>query len=504
MGNAIGSERISRTVGYKIETEDFSEVTPNLPQSVAIFGEANTANQADLDLTPKLITSAQQAGQLYGYGSPIYLAMRILRPVFGGGIGGIPTRVYPQAQAVGATSKKLSITPTGTATAGGVHTVKIAGRGVVDGVSYDIQIVEGDENADINSKIVDAVNAILGAPVTASLSGYDSILESKWKGLTANDLNVDVDTNGKDLGITYTIDNDVQSATGTPSVSAALAAIGDVWETVVLNTYGTVSSVVNALEAFNGIPDPENPTGRFIATVGKPFVAVTGSIADDDTTFTDSKKDQCTIALAPAPLSKGLPFEAAANMVLLYARKAQHTPELDVAGSKYTDMPTPTDIGSMATYDNRDLFVKKGSSTVSLSSGKYLVQDFVTTWHPVGETPAQFAYVRTLYCIDMNVKFTYQIKEETYVVDHVIANDDDILEVDKFVKPKTWKGVIAKMSEELVSRGLIVDAQFMQDNTSVSISTTNPSRFNTRFKYKRSSVALLSDTVAVAGFNFGS
>lgn len=69
-------------------------------------------------------------------------------------------------------------------------------------------------------------------------------------------------------------------------------------------------------------------------------------------------------------------------------------------------MPTPLSIGAMNVYLNRDAFVKKGSSTVSLFAGKYLVEDFVTTYHPVGETPPQFRYVRNLD-IDFNVRYTY-------------------------------------------------------------------------------------------------
>lgn len=503
MSDAVGNELRSRVVGYKLETEDFSESSPNLPQRLAIFGEANTANQADLDLTPKQITSAQQAGELYGFGSAIYLIMRILRPIFGGGIGGIPTVVYPQAAAIGATSKKISITPSGVATGNGTHTLIIAGRGVLDASSYDITINTDDTTDDITAKIEDVVNNVLGTPMICTSTDYEAVFESKWKGLTADELNISVEDNGNDLGITYTIDNDVQSGSGTPSIATSLGMIGNIWETAIVNSYGLVPSIMAALEAVNGVPDPTIPTGRFAAIVGKPFVAISGSVADDPSSITDARKTQVTIAVAPAPNSAGLSLEAAANMALLYCRKAQDTPELDVAGSSYPDMPTPTDIGSMSDYLNRDAFMKKGCSTVSLVNERYVVQDFVTTYHPVGETVPQFQYVRTLYSIDMNIKYTVQIKEQIYVVDHVIANDDDILSVEKFVKPKQWKGVLSKTAEELENRGLIVDSAFMQANTTVGISTTNPYRFNTTFKYKRSGVALISSITAVAGFNYG-
>ena len=100
MSFAVGSELISRVVGYKITKGNFQESSPNLPQRIAILGEANTANQANLDLIGKQITSAKQAGDLYGYGSPIYQMARILLPLQSDGVGGIPVIVYPQAQQV--------------------------------------------------------------------------------------------------------------------------------------------------------------------------------------------------------------------------------------------------------------------------------------------------------------------------------------------------------------------------------------------------------------------
>jgi len=499
--DAVGSERISRIVGYKLTKGDFSNSSPNLPMRVAILSEANAANQATLDTEGTEVTSAQQAGDLYGYGSPIYHIMRILRPVFGGGIGGIPTIVYAQEEAVGSAAKVLELTPSGTATGNGTHTVKIAGRGGIDAQFYDINIETGDDTAAITEKIMDAVNNVLGSPVIATDTTYEAVLTSKWKGLTANELSVSVDTNGNALGITYAVVS-TQSGSGTPSISAALAQFGNEWNTIVINGYSTSTAIMSALEAFNGIPDPNNPTGRYSGIVFKPFIAVTGSVIDNPSTITDARKTEVTISIAPAPLSSGFTFEAAANMVALFARQAQDTPHLDVAGQDYPDMPTPTAIGSMESYDNRDAFVKKGCSTVDLVAGKYKVQDFVTTYHPVGEIPPQFRYCRSLIQ-DYNVRYGYWLRELVNVVDHAIANDNDVVTASKVIKPKTWKQVLNSYADNLATRSLISDPDFMKASLVVNVSTTNPDRLETFFRYKRSSFVRIASTTAEAGFNFG-
>lgn len=501
ISDAVSLDRISRIVGYKITKGDFSTTTPNLPQRIAVFAEANTADQATLDTDGYQINSAQEAGSRYGYGSPCHIISRILFPKNGGGVNGIPVIIYPQEEAVSATEKILEITPSGTATASGRHTLVIAGREGMDGDFYDINIVVGDSTEEITAKITDAINNILGSPVIGTDDSYTANLTSKWKGLTADALTVTINDNGDALGITYVV-NSIQSGSGTPSVSAALDQFGADWVTLVVNSYGTQSQIMTALEGFNGIPDPTNPTGRFVGIVMKPFVALTGSVIDNPSTITDTRLNDVTIAICPAPLSSGLSMEAAANMCVLSANVAASSPHLDVAGKAYPDMPTPTSIGTMATYTNRDAYVKKGCSTVDLVAGEYVVQDFVTTYHKIGENPPQFRYVRNLV-IDNNVRYSYYLLEQINVVDHAIASNDDTVSASKVIKPKQWIQILSQLADDLALRALIVEPSFMQSSLQVGLSTTNPDRLETAFKYKRSGFARIASTTAEAGFNFG-
>lgn len=499
--NAVSLDRISRIVGYKITKGNFQESSPNLPQRIAVLCEANDANQASLILTPQQITSAQQAAQLFGDGSPAHVIARILFPFSGDGVGGIPVYVYPQAKAVGATYKVIKVQATGVATANTTHYLSIAGREGMDAQFYAINIVTGDTTATIASKIQDAVNKVYGCPVTALADSYEAILTSNWSGLTANAITVTVDTGLNAAGITYTTTYP-QAGSGTPSIAAALALFANDWNTIVINSYATEATTLTALEQFNGIADPTTPTGRYTGIIMKPFIAITGSTADDPSSITDLKLNEMTNAIAPAPGSSGLAMEAAANMALLFAIQAQDSPQLDVAGQSYPDMPTPTSIGSMADYATRDTIVKKGCSTVNLVAGTYQVQDFVTTYHPLGENPPQFKYCRNLN-LDWNVRYGYYLLELINVVDHAIVNDDDTVVADKIIKPKIWKAVLDEYANDLSLRGLIVQPAFMQASITVSLSTSNPDRLETFFRYKRSGFTRIASTTAQAGFNFG-
>jgi phage tail sheath gpL-like len=500
---AVTLDRISRVVGYIIKKGTFTEDSPNLPQRIAVLAEANEPFQSTLSLLPVQITTAPQAAALYGDGSPIHMIARILFPFSGDGVGGVPVWVYPQAKAAGATAKLIKITPVGVATANVTHYVKVAGRAGIDGTFYAITLAAGDNAAQVAQKIEDAIQNCYGSPVKADADAYETILTSKWNGLTADGLTASVDTQGNAAGMTYTVTYP-QAGAGTPSVSGALAQFGTDWNTIVVNSYGLETTTIQTLMAFNGVPDPTAPTGRFAGIIMKPFIAITGSTSDDPSATTDLYKNDVTIAVAPAPGSAGLPLEAAANMALLFAVQAQNSPHLDVAGKSYPDMPVSTtwSTATMSNYNSRDAIVKKGCSTVNLVAGAYQVQDFVTTYHLIGENPPQFRYCRNLN-IDFNVRYGYYLLEIVNVVDHAIAADSDTVTADSIIKPKMWKSVLDEYATDLAQRALIVQPEFMQGSIVVNVGTTNPDRLETFFRYKRSGFARIASTTAEAGFNFG-
>ena len=151
ISNAIGTERVSRITGYLLTGADFSEVSPNLPQRIAILGEANTANQSTMPTTGTQINSIKEAGEKFGWGSPIYNMMRILRPNGSDGVGGIPTIVYPQVEPGGSVAKEIEITVVGTTTASATHTIVLNGRSNMEGESYSFSFPSGETNGSFTS-----------------------------------------------------------------------------------------------------------------------------------------------------------------------------------------------------------------------------------------------------------------------------------------------------------------------------------------------------------------
>lgn len=503
ISTAVGIERRSRVSGYKIKKGFFSNETQNLPQIIAVFGEANTANQSGLTVTKKEVTSAKEAAELYGYGSPIHQMMRILRPLSGDGVGGIPTVVFPQITAGGATATVRAWTVTGIATSNATHYLIVNGRDGIDFQLYAFTIVTGDTPTIIAGKMRDAANAVLGSPVIGSAATTVATFTSKWKGVTSAGLNITIDTGSNAAGVSYSQTTSTDGA-GVVDLADSLAQFGDDWYTMVLNPYG--AGQFTALEGFNGVPDSEAPTGRYSGIVFKPFMSYFGSTLsdkDDLATITDddARLEEVTNVLCPAPSSKGFNWEAAANVVFLGARIFQDSPHLDVNNKSYPDMPIPTDgnIGDMADYNNRDFLVKKGCSTALLENGAYKIQDLVTTYHPDGEVPLQYAYCRNLN-LDWNVSDSYRALETIYLKDKALVRDDQTVGVAGVIKPKEWKGIVFDLFDNLSENALINDPAFSKASLLVQISTINPDRFETFFRYKRTGIARIESTDVEAGF----
>ena len=506
ISTAVGTERLSRVSGYKIRKGIFTNDTANLPQMIAVFGEANTANQSGLTADKREVTSAKEAADLYGYGSPIHRIMSILRPVNGGdGVGGIPTIVFPQVTDEAATATEIEWTVTGTATANTTHFVVINGRDTINFQTLAYSVVIGDTATVIAGKIKDAINSVLGAPVTAANTLGVMTATTKWKGATSAEVNIVIDYGDNSAGLTYT-NSDTTDGTGAVDLADSLAQFQNDWYTCVINPYGSVqSNTLSTFETFNGVP-VENPTGRWSATVFKPFMAFFGSVLNTRSglvaiTDANARVEQVTNVLCPAPNSSGFTWEAAANMVALFARQMQDNPHLDVNNLAYPDMPVPSDgnIGDMADYNNRDLLVKAGCSTVILENGAYKVMDLVTTYHPDGETPLQFSYCRNLN-LDWNVKDSYTTLEAIRLRDKTLVLDNQNVTVSGAIKPREWKAVLFDLFEDLAEKALINDPQFSKDSLVVQISSTNPNRFETRFRYKRTGIARIESTDAEAGF----
>ena len=502
ISTAVGSERQAIVNGLNFEKGVFSALGSNLAQKIVILGEANTANQAGLSTDPVTGISTAEAGRLFGYGCPIHSMMRILKPISGDGVGGIPIIICPQISSGSATATVREWAIAGTASASSTLNVIVNGRTGIDFKKYDVAIAKADTATVIATKIINAINGVTSAPCTANGAAHVVSFTSKWKGATSSELTIEF-SSSTDVGISYT-QTASTNGSGVVDISASLASFGDDWNTIVLNPYGEV--VFDVLEEFNGVADGINSTGRYSGLVKKPFVAFFGENIKSKTSLLAitnhaDRVSQMTNALCPAPGSKNFKWEIAASYAYRMAVTAQNSPHLDVAYMTLPDIIAPANggIGDMNDYDNRDLLVKGGCSTVILKNGEYVIQDFVTTYHPEGEVVPHFNYVRNLM-VQWNLSHRFQEKEEINLKGKTIIADDQTVSVSGVVKTSDWKAIVYAYHDEVADLGLLLDPDFSKENTQIAVGTVNHNRFDTRFPVKITGTVRISSTTMVLGF----
>ena len=273
-----------------------------------------------------------------------------------------------------------------------------------------------------------------------------------------------------------------------------------------VNQFNT-DAVYSALEAFNGFPDPDSPTGRYGSDFN-PLMAVSGgSLSDKDNvvaiTNASARKSQCTNIIVNLPNAKTFPWENAASAMLTFAPIAQNTPHKSNANKALPDIPVPADgqIGDFSNYDARDYMVKRGACTVTVAGGSYIIQDFVTTYAPDGDDTPKFRWARDLI-LDWVVG--YNIKEimKNEIMDKGIAGDNDPIIVEDVITPSLVKQRINSLWDSLSALNIITDAAFSKAETTVELNNTNPKRLDITSKYKRSGVAHIVSTDLAVDFAY--
>ena len=515
ISTAVNLQQVSAISGYQVKLTLAGLQAGVNPQLIVVIGQKSAANETSV--VSKLdATTATEVGKEYGYNSPLYAAARILRPISGNKLGSIPTWFIPVAEASGATAKVITYSTTGTPTKTVTHYLKINGR------SYGYVVAKDATAAQISQAMIDAANNALGSTVIGTLSTDDAVFTAGWKGVSSNEINIEIDTNGNSAGLTYSeVVADGAGAAAASDVQAALALIGDAWATLVVNCFGSESGVLNELETFNG--NPNDAIGRYEPTLFKPFISFfgdskikylnesSGGAGDGFVQMIGSRSTECTNAFCPSPGSLGLGMEAAANRVFSYAPILQNTPHQDAlkTGIPDPDMPYEegADIGDFADPVKRDLLVKAGCSTVTVLGGKYKTIDFVTTYSPEDEpdTATLFRWVRDIAGCHWNYKYVSKLLKEIYQEGNTITDDgeEELVGVDNTISPSQWKTImLMEYAPALISNALMVDFDHFKDSLQVARGDSNPNRMEDAFSTKIPGVVRVSSTTNNAVFNF--
>lgn len=480
----------ARALGIGTNFKDLREAgASSLPQRIAILAQG--ASDSVYSTDKRQITSAPEGGRIYGWGSPIHLIARQLFPANGDGAGTIPVTVYPLKDAESAQAAQGSIAPTGTQSKSAVYRVRVSNI-----TSQPFLVQAGASVADICTSMAAAINAVLEMPVKAAATATEVELEAKWAGETGNDIVVEV--LGEELGVTYAITQPTGGLLN-PQVDDALAQIGNVWETLIINALGPGDS--DTLDALQTLGE-----ARWGELVRRPFVAFCGTTEEDVATAiavpSGRRDDRVNVQLV-APGSKDLPFAVAARQVVRIAQIANANPPVNYA-KESVDGITPGPDGAQWDYAQRDMAVKAGCSTVEVEGGELRISDVVTFYHPEGEQDPAYRYVVDvikLMNIIYNVDLVFDRKEWAQAV--LVPDHQPEVTNPRVRRPRDAVAALGSIIDGLAGTAIIADPEAAKESTQAVIDSSNPKRLNIAFVVRLSGNANIVDVQLNFGFYYG-
>jgi phage tail sheath gpL-like len=488
---AVDASAVARVVGIETSFKNLrTGAALLLPQRAAVIAQGNSANTY---ATTKLqVFSRKEAGDAYGYGSPIERIVAELLPDNGDGVGSIPVTVYPLEDDGAGVVATGSIDAAGaTQTVTGSYVIK------VNGIATASVSIPATTTADAALGLIKtAISAVLEMPILPGVVAAGSLpVTSKWQGDNANSILIEIE--GTPSGLTFSA---VQPVGGlnNPDVDAATALITDIWETMIISGFNyDDTATLTKWETFG--------EGRWGALVKKPLVVITGTEEATLATLTaatDARKAARINVIVPVPGSNSLPWAIAGRAASRALALANDNPPHDYAGQALTGIGVGTD-AQQYIYSQRDTAVKAGLSTTELVDGVAEMSDTVTTYHPDGETPPAYRYL-----VDI-----VKLQNETFNIRLIFEADDwkgapllpdSTPTVNPTAKkPKDAIAAVASVIDNLALNAILSDPEAAKKSIVAAIDGANPKRLNLTYTSQLSGNTNILSVDHNFGFFFG-
>lgn len=346
-----------------------------LPKSIAVIGPPNELYPTEGDPSTR-ITSSRQAGELYGFGSPLYYVARELFPDDGDYLNGLPVTFYPMWDGIGYDGSDVKVNNLNGDLPLQAETWYIEINNIRS-LPIEFDGTEATEN-DVMTKIVAAINGVIDMPVIAENNSTSVNCSAKWGGSSSNYINSDSYVFIPPEYPSFTLfATNAEFVPSNRSVQPALDAIGEKWE----------PWIINCME-----PEDEENLDRFEAWADSrkdkmPCLIVTGDTNDnvnDILTIPETRKTDRFNAQINVPGTLDFPFQIAARAVAQAALVSDSSPASGYSRKQIKVNSAASPI--MWNPSQLDQLMKGGSSTTQYQDNIIYLNDAVTFYHPDGET----------------------------------------------------------------------------------------------------------------------
>ena len=463
ISQAIPAGSIASGVGVKTINTQFRQLPSVLPVRIAIVGQHATGvvpatNGFELD-KPKQITSAQNAAEVFGFGSPIHLSALVLYNSKQS-VGNIPVDVFAITDLTTASAGSVGFV--GTQTQNGDYILTIGSERI------PFTLVKDTSAADAAILVKALIDGRASLPVTAGTIVSASIpLTARWKGTTGDEVGLEIAGLAQGIAITPVA---MAGGAGTGDLTAAIANFVEKY-TIVISQFGDTANL-DALQTQNEIFWTPVESRPYVAYYGDNETVPATVIVD-----TDARLNERTLCKFPIPGSPSVFIEIASSAAALVAITSNGNPPKPYNfGEIFGALPGNASV-TQWTYNERDFINKGGCSTSFFDDGILRIADLLTTFHPAGDPNPGFRFVVDISKLQL-ILTDLRLYGES-ILGKILVPDDSASSNPETIKPNSAKGIIFGIIDGWNVLGVIADAEFSKDNTITEIDELNANRLNT-------------------------
>ena len=440
---------------------------PSIQQhKILVLGHMSSGSSTPLE--QYRITSDDQAKSLFGTDSMLTSMLLKLRK------GNSYTEVWampisePTEGTPATQSNALSVK--GTVTQAGTLSLMLAGQRLQVGLSAS------DTAAFVATKIANAITGTKTLPISASVSGSDVSLTTKWKGITGNDIDLRCnyyETEQFPTGINILI-NPLAGGAGTVDATEVIAALGDEWFNHIVCPFNDPAF----LDVFRTeLNDRWGPLRMMEALC---YTAVRGNHAQ--TGMWGNTRNDHLITCMGTNVSPNPPWEFAAA----YAAQAAYHLAIDPARPLQT-LPL-VDIYPPSKRDRwdlveRNLLLHDGIATYSVDAGnRCLIEREISTYqtNSFGSPDPSYLDITTSMTLGY-FRFVHKSHFTQKYPRHKLAGDDVLDELEPgqpVVTPKLIRTDMLDIFLQLQEKGLVEDFEGYSRELEVTRDKSDANRIN--------------------------
>lgn len=480
----------ANSVQWDITHDKLTTGVMKVPQRVLLIGTKNS-DALCTENTQYEVTSAEQVGNLAGFGSELHLMARYAE--LGQGAFPVPVTIIAETPATGtAAATVLNISDTNLEN--GSLILKIAGEVITLGINNQ------DTLQAIAEQVALAINSVPNCPLKAEVTtdrstppvaSEDITLTSKFIGTKANSIQFSVEESP--VGFNYNT-SVLTGGAGEADISAQLNAVseGDIF-TQVVHSYSSLTNLQKI---------EEWEAARWAPAVKKGFVAFTcipGTLSE--VKAITSTRNSFVSSITGIQDSKTYPAAVAASIAVNVALSAGNDPARQLHGISLHGVDMPSASGEWS-YQERDIAVQSGCSTINCKGGAVRIDQLVNTYQKTatgGDAPdvdRKICTVNVLIFVqyDQDQLFTSYADAKLYPDGVYLPSNQ------KIMSPDLCRNILLNRYQVYQKLGIVTDFEKYKNTLAVEIDSVNLERLNVRQELQV--VGNLRISAITTGFSF--